>query len=61
MNVPAEIAHKVVESLRSTPIVLALMLINVLVLVGFWYTLSAIAESIERRDAMIKSCIERTP
>jgi hypothetical protein len=59
MNVSGDIAHKVVESLKSTPLVLALMLLNVVVLVGFWYTLHSVANAMERRDAMIKACIDK--
>lgn len=59
MNIPAEVAGKVVDSLRSTPVILGLLLLNLIMLVGFWYTLSSIADAMERRDAMIKACIER--
>jgi hypothetical protein len=59
MNIPAEVAGKVVDSLRSTPVILALILVNVVMLFGFWYTLHSVANAMERRDAMIKACIER--
>lgn len=61
MNVPAEVAKHVVESLRSTPVILALLLLNMIMLVGFWYTLHSVANAMERRDTMIKTCIERMP
>jgi hypothetical protein len=51
----------VVESLKSTPAMLMVILLNIVMLAGFVYTLSSIAQAIERRDVMIKSCIERTP
>jgi hypothetical protein len=59
MNIPAEVAGKAVDALRSTPVILGLLVLNIIMLVGFWYTLSSIANAMERRDAMIKACIER--
>lgn len=58
MNVPTDVAKHAIESLRSTPILLALILMNIIMLFGFWWTLSSVAKAMERRDAMIKSCIE---
>jgi hypothetical protein len=60
VNVPVEVAKHAIESLRSTPVLLALILMNVIMLFGFWWTLSSVANGMERRDAIIKSCIERT-
>jgi hypothetical protein len=59
MNIPAEVAGKAVDALRSTPVMLGLILLNVVMLTGFAYTLSQISSGLERRDAMIKACIER--
>ena len=54
-----ELAAQVVEQLRGTPFVLALLLINVIVLAGFVFTLHEVGKAIERRDAYLRSCIER--
>jgi hypothetical protein len=59
MNIPADVAGKAVDALRSTPVILALILMNVIMLSGFWYTLHSVANAMERRDAMIKACIEK--
>lgn len=58
MNVPSDIAHKVVESLRATPFLLALVLINTVVLAGFAFTLSHVSDAIERREKMLERCLK---
>jgi hypothetical protein len=52
-----ELATQVIEQLRGTPCVLALLVI--IVLAGFAFTLHEVGNAIERRDAIVKSCIER--
>jgi len=59
MNVPTDVAAKVVESLRGTPFVLAIVIVNVLALLGFGWTLHEVSNAMERRESLIKSCIER--
>jgi hypothetical protein len=54
-----QLANNIVESLRTQPLALALVLINVIVLAGFAFTLHEVSKSIERKDAMLQSCIER--
>lgn len=54
-----EIAIQVIEQLRGTPFVLALLLINITVLAGFAFTLHEVSKGNERRDAMISACLER--
>ena len=54
-----ELAAQVIEQLRGTPFVLALLVINVIVLAGFAFTLHEVGNSIERRDGYIKTCLER--
>jgi hypothetical protein len=54
-----ELAEQVIENLRGTPFVLALLVINIIVLVGFAFTLHQVGNGIERRDAMVRACIER--
>ena len=44
--------------MKSTPFLLGLMVINVIVLIGFAFTLREIGKGIERRDAIIKDCVE---
>jgi len=59
MNVPADVAKQVVESLRGTPFVMALVIINIVALIGFGLVIHEVANSMERREGLIKSCIER--
>ena len=51
------VAQDVVSALRGQPFALSLVIINILVLVGFGYTLREVGKSIERKDAMLQSCI----
>jgi hypothetical protein len=59
VNVPAELAKQVVDSLKATPFLLALLVINMVVLGGFAYTLHQVAYSIERRDNILAKCLDR--
>jgi len=58
MNVPTDVAAKVVESLRGTPFVLALVIINIMALVGFGLVLNSISNAMERREGWVKYCLE---
>jgi hypothetical protein len=51
------VAQDVVSALRGQPFALSLVIINILVLVGFGYTLREVGKSIERKDAMLQRCI----
>jgi hypothetical protein len=57
---PSQIASSIVDNLKSQPFVLALLVINVIVLAGFAYTLHEVSKSIERRDGILQSCVERS-
>jgi hypothetical protein len=59
MNVPSDVAKHVVESLRGTPFVMALVIINICALLGFGYVLHEIGNSMERREAWVKYCLEK--
>jgi hypothetical protein len=58
MNVPADLAKQVIETMRATPFVLALLVINVVVLIGFTFTLYQVGNAIERRDKILERCIK---
>jgi hypothetical protein len=53
-----ELASQVIENLRGTPFVMALLVINIIVLAGFAFTLHEVGNAIERRDAILKACID---
>jgi hypothetical protein len=55
-----ELAAQVIEQLRGTPFVLALIVINCIALAGFAFTLHEVSKGNSRRDAMIQACIERS-
>jgi hypothetical protein len=57
---PSQIASSIVDNLKSQPFVLALLVINVIVLAGFAYTLHEVSKSIERRDGILQSSVERS-
>jgi hypothetical protein len=49
-----------IDALRGTPFLLAIVILNVLVIASMAMTLHYVSDGIERRDALIKSCLERT-
>jgi hypothetical protein len=59
MNVPADVAKQVVESLRGTPFVLSLLIVNIIVLVGFSLVVHEISQAIERREAVLIKCLDK--
>jgi hypothetical protein len=59
MNVPADLAKQVVDSLKATPFLLALLVINMVMLGGFAYTLHQVGSAIERRDNILAKCLDR--
>ncbi len=48
-----QIAINVVDALRSQPLALALVVINLMFLTGFGYIFREVSNSIERRDQVI--------
>ena len=59
MNVPQDIAHRVIDTMRATPFVLALLIINTVVLGGFAFSMHEISNAAERRDNLLQNCMER--
>jgi hypothetical protein len=49
-----------IDALRGTPFLLAIVILNALVIVSMALTLYYVANAIERRDALIRTCLERT-
>jgi hypothetical protein len=54
-----EIANNVIDSLRSTPMALAVIVLNTIFLIMLVFVLREIAQSIERKDAMIERCLTK--
>jgi predicted aspartyl protease len=52
-----ELADKVIDTMKATPFVLALLIINIAVLGGFAFTLHEVGNAIERRDGILEKCI----
>ena len=58
MNVPHDIAHKVIDNMKAAPFVLALLILNIAVLAGFTFTLHEVSNAVERRDRILERCIK---
>ena len=58
MNVPNDLARQVVDSLRATPFVLALLTLNVITLTGFAFVLYEVSQAMERREAVLARCLD---
>jgi hypothetical protein len=59
VNVPNDIAKSVIDSLKTSPFLLALITINVIALIGFAFVINEISNSMERREAWVKYCLEK--
>jgi hypothetical protein len=59
MNVPTDIARQVVDSMKATPFVLAILLVNTIALMGFAYGMHEISKAADRRDGLLKMCMDR--
>jgi hypothetical protein len=59
MNVPTDIARDIVASLRGAPFVLVIVVLNTIVLIMFTFTLYSVSGAMERREGLLKACIER--
>ena len=53
-----DVAEKVVHTMRATPFLLALLIINLVVLAGFAFTVHEVGNAIEHRDAILAKCIK---
>lgn len=51
------IATSIVEGLKHQPLVLALIVMNLLFIIGFGYMLREVGQSAARRDAMLQHCV----
>jgi hypothetical protein len=58
MNIPHKLADRVIDNMKSTPFVFALLIINCMVLAGFAFTLHQVGQSIARRDAILERCLK---
>ena len=52
-------SKEAIGALKSTPFLLSLMMVNIVALALMAMTLYYVAGGIERRDALIKSCLEQ--
>lgn len=55
---PGDLAHKVVDQMKATPFVLAILIVNITVLAGSAYTLHEVGAAIARRDTILERCIK---
>jgi hypothetical protein len=54
-----QLIGNVVDNLRSQPLALALVVVNVAFLVGFAFMFHEIANSVERKDALVVSLLQQ--
>jgi hypothetical protein len=57
MSALAELGKVTVESLKSQPLALAIVVVNLLFLVGFAFMLHEIAQAVERKDALLADMV----
>jgi hypothetical protein len=53
-----QIANHLIDVLEKQPLALALVVINLLFLIAFFWMLREIDQAVERRDVMIERCIK---
>jgi hypothetical protein len=53
-----QIVETIVRDFKQTPFLLAVLLINTFVLIGFALTLTQVSEAVERRDRILERCIK---
>ena len=59
MNVPTDVAKQVIDTMKATPFVLALLIINTAALLAFAYSLHEISNAAERRDGLLEICMKK--
>ena len=59
MNIPSDVIKQTIDGLKSTPAMLMVVLLNIVMLAGFAYVLHEVAQAQERREDLLKACIER--
>jgi hypothetical protein len=59
VNVTGDVAKQAIEGLKGTPALLVIILLNCVMLAMFAFVLAKVSDAIERRDAVIKSCLEQ--
>jgi len=53
-----KLAKQVVDSLRATPFLLALLIVNVIAFLGFAYILHEVSAAMARREALLARCLD---
>jgi hypothetical protein len=61
MNVSQDVAGKVIDTMKATPFVLALLIINTVVLGGFAFSMHEISNAAARRDNLLAQCMDKKP
>jgi hypothetical protein len=59
MNVPVEIAGRVLDNLKAKPFVMVLLIINAIAFGGFAYSMHEISKAADRRDALLEKCMDK--
>jgi len=59
MTVSTDVAKQAVAALSGTPLILALILINLMALGCFGFVLYQVGNAMERREAILAACIAK--
>jgi len=54
-----EAAKQAIESLKATPLLLGLLIINIAAFAGFGYILHEVSAAMARREAILVRCLDR--
>ena len=58
MNVPTDVTKQVIDTMKATPFVLAILIVNSIALGGFAFSLHEISKAADRRDTLLERCIK---
>ena len=48
-----------IDALKGTPFLLGMLILNIVVLIGCAWTLHEVSNAMERRESILKACIDR--
>jgi hypothetical protein len=53
-------AKEAIDALKGTPFLLVILILNIVMLAGFTWTLHEVSNAQERRESILKACIDRS-
>ena len=58
MNITSTV-HNVTDALKGSPVLLLVLILNLTALAGFAYILHEVSAAIERREVLLKQCLDK--